>query len=596
MKYFFTYLFLFILNYSFAQPSNASMLDIKTIMQGEDFVGYLPSNIRWVDNKTIAFSWNPEMDTLRSTYIADIQSSEVRKLNVEELKTLPPSNMDYSDDSNITVYSKNGDLFIREVETGNLNQFFNTVEVERQPTFTPDEKKVVYVSGDNYFTWDMVSGKISQLTQFKSGKPRPEKDLSKQEQWLEDDQLEYFEILRQRNEVKEVRESRNKDLNPERPKVIYYGKDRLTLQDISPQLRYVVYRITKDAKADRTLVPDYVTQSGKVENLYSRSKVGSSQNTYESWIFDIERDTNYMISTKEIPGIYDKPAFMKDYTEEATEYVDTFSSPREVIINGPSFSDSGNAVVVVRSMDNKDRWIMQLDLESGNLHLLDRQRDEAWIGGPGVIGWNFSTGTLGWIDDHTIYYQSEKTGYSHLYSQDIETGQQRALTSGNFEVLSVQLSKDKKTFYLTSNEENPHEQHYYHMSIAGGERTKITDAPGSYQVFVSPDEKHVAVRYSYSNQPWELFVIANQPGELMQQLTFSISEAFQDYPWREPEIITFKARDGEDVKARLYSPDGDKKNGLSTVPVICKMYIGGGVHIIGNICFTIYWQTMDIPS
>ena len=75
-------------------------------------------------------------------------------------------------------------------------------------------------------------------------------------------------------------------------------------------------------------------------------------------------------------------------------YVDTFDTERNVIILGPAFSDNGLAMVVVRSQDNKDRWIMLLNMEDGSLSLLDRQRDEAWIGGPGIVGWNFSTGTV----------------------------------------------------------------------------------------------------------------------------------------------------------------------------------------------------------
>jgi hypothetical protein len=42
------------------------------------------------------------------------------------------------------------------------------------------------------------------------------------------------------------------------------------------------------------------------------------------------------------------------------------------------------AVVNVRSIDNKDRWIALLDLNTGDLKNLDRQRDEAWIAGPGI--------------------------------------------------------------------------------------------------------------------------------------------------------------------------------------------------------------------
>lgn len=38
-------------------------------------------------------------------------------------------------------------------------------------------------------------------------------------------------------------------------------------------------------------------------------------------------------------------------------------------------------------MDNKDRWIALLDVASQQLTVLDRQHDDAWVGGPG--GFNF---------------------------------------------------------------------------------------------------------------------------------------------------------------------------------------------------------------
>src|SRR5690606_33265903 len=133
---------------------------------------------------------------------------------------------------------------------------------------------------------------------------------------------------------------------------------------------------------------------------------------------------------------------------------------------------SSHALVVVRSQDNKDRWIMEMHPETGKLTLMDRQRDEAWIAGPG-IGWNYSMGNVGWINDHICWFQSEATGYSHLYLYDLLTHQKRALTSGKYEVQTATLSRDKKSFYITTNAVEPGQTQFYRLDIATGRQTRL---------------------------------------------------------------------------------------------------------------------------
>jgi dipeptidyl aminopeptidase/acylaminoacyl peptidase len=172
---------------------------------------------------------------------------------------------------------------------------------------------------------------------------------------------------------------------------------------------------------------------------------------------------------------------------------------------------------------------------------------------------------MGWIDNENIWFKSEKTGFAHLYSSNVKTGKTRALTQGRFEVLDARLSRDKKTFFLTTNEVSPHEKHFYHMPVKGGKRTQITSKTGGHEVMVSPDEKHLAVRYSYTNKPWELFLMANEPGAEMVRLTQSTKEGFNSYPWIDSEIIRFKASDGAEVPATLYRPAKDKKNKAAVI-------------------------------
>ena len=190
---------------------------------------------------------------------------------------------------------------------------------------------------------------------------------------------------------------------------------------------------------------------------------------------------------------------------------------------------------------------MKLDAATGALALLDREHNDAWVGGPGQFN-------NGWIDNTHFYFESEASGYAHIYVADVTNGEKKQLTSGNWEVQTLQLSDDKKTFYFTANKELPGITNFYKIPVAGGEPVKITSMKGMSEVTVSPDEKWLAIRYSYTNKPWELYVQPNKPGEGAVQVTNSTTAEFKSYPWRDPEIITFKNRYGSDVYAHLYLP------------------------------------------
>ena len=208
-------------------------------------------------------------------------------------------------------------------------------------------------------------------------------------------------------------------------------------------------------------------------------------------------------------------------------------------------------LVIVDALDYKDRWIMKLDASTGNLTLLDRQHNDAWISGgaPGI-----DDNTIGWLNATHFYYQSEASGYSHIYVADVNTGDKKQLTSGKWEVQNLQLSNDQKTFYFNANIEHPGNLQFYKLSVSGGEPIKLTSMKGENDVTLSPDEKWLAIHYSYTNKPWELYLQPNRPGAKAERVTYSTTAEFNSYPWRDVPIITFKNRYGSDVYARVYVP------------------------------------------
>lgn len=228
---------------------------------------------------------------------------------------------------------------------------------------------------------------------------------------------------------------------------------------------------------------------------------------------------------------------------------------RDINFYGEEWSPRGAyALLDVYADDNKDRWLLLLDTATRRLKLVDRQHDDAWIGGPGI-----GPRSIGWIDDQTIWFQSEATGYSHLYTYALATQTKTALTSGKYEVQEASLSNDKKSFYITTNEVHPGEKQFYKLDLQSKTARRITTLEGANEVSISPDEKYIAIRNSYSNKPWELYLQENRAGAKPIQITDKAqSDSFKQYHWRTPEVITFPARDGAAVYARVYKPENPK--------------------------------------
>ena len=541
-------------------------LTIKKIMSDPKWMGTSPSDIYWSeDGSKIYFMWNPDNNDADSLYSVSANGGKPQKVSFEERMKLPSQDGNYNKARTKKVYSKNGDIFIYNIKTGETRQVTNTLEKESDPNFTFDEKSITYIKDNNLFRWNYSDGTTTQLTDFKKGNKKPEEKepTSEEQKYLKEQEMELIKVLRQRKERAEKRKESLEEMKPERPLEIYIQDKFVYNIQLSPDQDYITFILGKRPEGVKnTIVPDYVTDSGYIKDLPGRTNVGVKQTTYEFGIYSIKKDSVYYVSTDSIPGIYDKPAYMKEYAKDKKDYKDKYDKPREVLYQGPFWSNDGkNAVVDIQSQDHKDRWIMLLDPSNGKLNNLDHQHDDAWIGGPG-IAWFGGPITLGWLPDNkNIYFQSEASGYSQLYTENAVTGEKKQLTKGKFEVFNPFISHDKKYWYFTSSQVDPGERHFYRMPLEGGTQEQITTMAGNNDVTISPDEKYLAIRYSFVNKPWELYLMKNEIGAKETQVTHSESEEFKSYSWRIPDFITFQARDGAMVHAKVFHPKNPIKNG-----------------------------------
>lgn len=541
-------------------------LTVRKIMQDpKTWIGTSPSSVFWSeDGKKIYFNWNPDANPGDSIYYITTSDSRPKKLSTDNRLQLPSRFGNYNQDKSLKTYIKNGDIFILNIATGIETQVTNTVDRFSSVKFSFDDQSLHYQASSNLYSWEISSGITGQLTNFKSGKKKSDKSKSEQNQWIADDEMQMMEVLSERKDKADARKKINKQNQPPRAKEIYHGDKRVSGISVSGNKNFIVYTLSSRPKGTtRTIVPNYVTESGYTEDIAARTNVGSALSSREIWIYNIKDDTVYQVETLSLPGIKDVPDYYADYDK----YKDSDSEkakPRKVYTNGLWWSEDGTqAIVSITSKDNKDRWIALVNLNDGSVDVIDRQRDEAWIAGPG-IGW-FSREEIGWMPNNKVWFQSEESGYSHLYVYDLKSGKKKALTKGKFEVYSPKISKDEKKWYFTANIDHPGVRHFYSMPINGGKITKITTLEGNNNVVMSPDESMLAILYSAANKPWELYQSENKPGAEAKKITQSLTKEFQSYSWREPEYITFKARDEAEVHARLYKPENAQPGGPAVV-------------------------------
>ena len=554
----------------YGQVENLSELKIKDFM-ALNYQGQSPTQFQWSpDGKYLYFQWNADNKPSDSAYRIDPANPVLRKVPRGELQKFRPDNKKYNTDKSMELINKDGNIYLVNCKKKDTVLAFSTSMPVSDVSFTHSGKKLVLTISNNLYLLDPLKGQFRQLTNFQAEKPkaasRPTQErekLNSQDQWLMQDQVRLFPKIAgsggggRRGGMPNFgmgMRSRNNAVAGG-PGPIYTEGFTVTSLELTPDEKYVIFTKSWPGENPKsTIMPTYVTRSGYTETTPGRSKVGDSGGKMVMGILNIDKDSSYDLQVDQIPGIKDRPDYMKDYP---AKYPDSVQEVRPVRIIGPKWTTDGRfGVIEAQSNDNKDRWLLTFNPSDGSVKLLDRQRDEAWIAGPGI-----GYGQTGWMPDgKRMWFQSEATGYSHLYWVNVETGEKKALTSGKFEVYSPKISKDNKYWYFTSNEVHPGEHHFYRMPVEGGLREKITSMTGGNEVTLSPDEKWLAIEYSTANRPPELYIQKNQADAQAIAITDSRSDAYKAYNWRMPEYISFTASDGAAVYARLYKPAAGRAN------------------------------------
>jgi len=519
---------------TFAEPTaqladSPFSLTVDSIMRGPKLVGYPPTGLRWSgDSARLYFEWRRPGEDEPSTWVVARDGGEPRRLTDGERRSAPPVAGMWDAAHRRALFANEGDIVLVDSVTGTRRQITRMTGGESNPRWAKHETAVTFVRDNNLFLVPLDSGSIEQLTDIAPRKrDARESDSQKFVKNEEEKLIDHTRVEAEKKKRRDEKEKANA-----LPKYELAERQSATDLQLSPDGKHVFILLTERGDATkRPNVPNYVTESSYTEDIPVRTFVGDTQDKRTLAAMNLETGTTQMADA-------------------------AFADKRDVRWSMPQISPDGAiAVAHVRAHDNKDRWLVTVNADTGRTQLLDALHDDAWVREVGGFGPNDPS--FGWLDAKRVWFLSERDGWMHLYVVDASDDHPaaRQLTQGRWEIESVDLSQDRRRFYVVSNERHPGERHLYALPIDGGEWTKLTAMTGSNVGEVSPDDRTIGMVHSYSNKPPEVYVMPNAPNAAAKKVTTSTSDEWRSFKWIDPQLVTYRTRDGVDVYARLYTPE-----------------------------------------
>ena len=536
-----------------ALPAAASTpITLDQAMAHPDWIGTPVENAWWSwDSKGVFYKQKRTGSPIRDTWQVS-QGGKPKLVSDLDAAKIDGNDVIYNPAQTRALMLRNGDLFERDLKSGALVQITRGASKLDALQYSHDERTVYYRIGTDWYGWDRASRVVGPVAL-----PRAAKDPAvNEEDALRDQQLRLMAHLkRQKDDRDALRERMNEQrrVDPTLPPAPVYLGDKVAIESsvLSPDGRWLLV-VTAPKNGDKGRVgkmPRYVTESGYEEFDDQRTRVGRNMPAPHALkLVDLRTNKVQDLSFDVLPGVNVDP--LAELRAAAKKEPLKGNRALRVIDGADAIewsANGANVAVMLRAVDNKDRWIATVDLQAARLKPLHRLTDNAWV--------NYDNNEFGWLpDNRTLWYLSEESGYSHLYTQSAEGGPARALTSGKWEASDVRWSHDGRMAYVMCNRETPGDYEVCAVDPKNGTVREVTSLDGVERFTLSPDEKKLLVHWSSSYTPVQLATVPTSGGAATK-LTDTRTAEFKARQWVEPQYVAVPSSAGGDpVWAKLYRP------------------------------------------
>ena len=231
----------------------------------------------------------------------------------------------------------------------------------------------------------------------------------------------------------------------------------------------------------------------------------------------------------------------------ATRWVDTFKyHSSDFLIVRVSWTPDSKKVVY--QAQNREQTYLDLnfaDAKDGKSTTAFRETTKAWVQ---VLD------NPHWLKDGSFIWQSERSGYEHLYLYNASGKLVRQLTDGTWDLRGFKGVDEEKGFvYFQAIEHSPIAPHAYRVKLDGTGFTRLTSTAGSHSVEFNPSFTSFLDRWSDINTPTQTR-LHHADGKLIRVIEENSIEALKQYKLGTVEFLQVKTRDGFPMEALMIKP------------------------------------------
>ncbi len=538
-------------------PSDATPtpITLEQAMANPDWIGP-PIDAAWWswDGKRAIFplkrSGSPEHGGVRDLYTVAVSGDALMaRVPDDQLAGLDAGNPGYDSAHRRSVFVRNGDVFVRDLHDGTLQQLTRGGQPASDPAFTADGRGVIWHVGDTWYRYRFDARTLAVVATLQAA---DDPDAPPKPDVMRADQLRLFSTLRAEEAARQERKVQQREqraADPTRaPAPVYLGADvQIDASALSPDGRWLLAVVEpKGGNTGRVgKLQKFVTTSGYEEQEDERLRVGRNLPPAQAFkLVDLADGKVSDIGIDALPGIDDDPlAALRKAAGKLP-----LKGHRALRSGGVQWSADGRQVAVeLLSVDNKDRWIATVDFARPAFRSAHRLTDPAWIN-------SFAFNDFGWMPDHrSLWLLSEQDGYAHLYT--VVPGQAaRQRNHGAWEASAPQFSIDGSRAWFVCNRTWPGGYEVCEENLRDDSVKEITALHGVEDFTLSPDQQQVLVRYSGTFLPPQLAVVPAGGGKATV-LTNTRTKTYSGRTFLAPRFVQVPSSHGaRPIWAKLYRP------------------------------------------
>jgi dipeptidyl-peptidase 4 len=208
--------------------------------------------------------------------------------------------------------------------------------------------------------------------------------------------------------------------------------------------------------------------------------------------------------------------------------------------------------------------LLLVDVATAKSGVILSDKDSYWI--------NLNDGPHFLHDGKRFIWSSERSGFRHLYLYDIEGHQIAQLTSGDWEVTSLDgIDEAAATVYFTSTKESPLERQVYRVGLDGSGLAAVTHEKGTHEAFFSPGARLFVDTFSTCVTPPRQDLLHND-GTKLATINENPVPSLAAYKLPPVDFLTVKMHMGSEINALMIRPpDFDPSRKYPAI-----VYIAGG--------------------